>query len=288
MSIGASWLRYRLLHEMWTCMNGKFIFDIGILPVGKACNLRCKGCFLLSNQQPQFMKVSGPLFAHLQKIGIKRCFVGGGEPFLHPKIGEILSNLSEKVFIRYLLTHGGNLSEHKDLIKGKIDALIVSLDKMHKEAMREEDYPMKILSSIRKLCSPIVVRINTVIEDRGDLPFLFSLRDKIASMKQIKNWHIYPMIPRTMSMEEYCKIIDSINASSPLNFKVEYKIPQSNFLQLLVFPDYSIESLSFDDNWNLKRKMVKDIFTFNTLDNLLQYASSLHKIDGSSYEQMGE
>jgi organic radical activating enzyme len=269
-------------------MEQRLFFDIGILPVGKVCDLRCKGCFWSSKHPAQFMKASDPLFTHLSQIGIKRCFIGGGEPFLHPKIDEILSNLAKKVFIRYLLTHGGNLSEHKDLINGKVDTLIVSLDKMHKEAMREKDYPMRILSSISKLSSPTVVRINTVIKDRGNLPFLFSLRDKIASIKQIKNWHIYPMIPRTMSMEEYCKIIDSVNASSPLNFKVEYKIPQSNFLQLLIFPDYSIESLSFDDNWSLKQKMVRDIFTFNTLDNLLQHAKSLHKIDGSSYEQMGE
>jgi len=269
-------------------MEQKLFFDIGILPVGKACDLKCKGCFWSSSQRLRFMKTSDPLFTHLQKIGIKKCFVGGGEPLLHPKIGGTLSGIAKKVSIRYLLTHGKNLSKHQPTILNCVDTLVISIDEMHKEAMREKDYPNEILSTIKTPNIHKKIRINSVIGRYSNLPFLLLLRDKIAPMKQIKNWHIYPLTPKAMSKEEYFKIIDSINASSPLNFKVEYKIPQSNFIQLLIYPNYSIESLSFNDDWSLKRKVIKNIFEFDALRSLLQHASGLHKINRSSCRQVGE
>jgi hypothetical protein len=269
----------------------RLFFDIGILPVGTACNLNCKSCFwpLHQRHKSEFMKVSDELFTHLQRIGVTQCFIGGGEPSLHPNIRKMLYELSKRFSIRYLLSNGRDLQKYRGLIHETVGFLAISIDRMHKEAVTKgnkgDDYPYGILSAIKLFDIHDRIRINSVVSGHGDLPFLLNLRDEISFIEKIKNWHIYPEIPKKISEVECYKIVDVINISSPLNFKVKYLVPNPNFLQLLIFPDYSIESLSCDSSGHVKKRIIENIFDFGSLNELVQYSSKLHSINADIYCQ---
>lgn len=237
------------------------------------------------------MAVEDPLFIHLRQMGIKECFIGGGEPFLHPKVGELLSRLSQSFSIRYLLTNGKELQKYCRLIGKTIGTLAISIDKMHEEATRKENKDKKYLEQIflemKHQALAVKIRINSVVGGIKELPLMLDLRDKISSMETVKSWHIYPQTPKFVPEQEYCRIIGNINSGSPLSFKVKYKIPRQDFLQVLILPDYSVETLCFDESWHIKRKTVKNIFKFDQLDKLLQHASVAHGLPVSQYQQVG-
>jgi sulfatase maturation enzyme AslB (radical SAM superfamily) len=281
------------LSEYGGDMKEKLFFDIGICPTGKACNLNCANCFWPPEErrESKFMAIEDPLFVHLRQMGVKECFIGGGEPFLYPKIGELLSGLSQSFSIRYLLTNGKELQKYCHSIGKAVGTLVISIDKMHEEATRggqgKEGYLEQIFSKMKCQLFATKVRVNSVVGGTEELPFIFDLRDKISFMEAVKDWHIYPQTPRVMSEQEYCHIIDSINDDSPLSFEVKCKIPRQDFLQVLILPDYSVETLRFDESWYIKRKTIKDIFKFGQLDQLLQHANTIHDLPISWYQQVG-
>lgn len=274
-------------------MSGKVLFyDLGILPVGKRCNLKCPGCFGGNNPSSKFFSSSDPLFEYLHLIGLRRCFIGGGEPFLHPKINEVIQKISEKLSIRYLLTNGMELNSNFKSLGSLVGTFVVSVDKMHEKGFlkkEKKNYLNEIFFRIDNLSFHNNIRVNTVAGS-DDLPYLILMRKKISQIKNIKDWHIYPMTPKKLlnSKKRYCEIIDRINFRSPLNFKIDYKIPQQNFIQILVLPDYSIETLSFDKNWETKRLVIKNINNFTNLNDLIEHTCTLHKIDASFYKQTGD
>lgn len=269
------------------------IFDVGILPVGKSCNLRCKNCFGRTCKVGKYLSPDDPVLAHLKTIGLRRCFIGGGEPFLHPHINDLINKVSRYFKIRYLLSNGFSNNSDVEPLGSLVDTLAISVDQMHEEAVLRQqkriNYFEEIFSKLQHTHIHNRIRINSVI-GAGDQQFLHLMREKIAKIKVINDWHIYPMTSTSKSIPimEYKKIIDEINRSSPLDFRINYKIPWENFLQILIFPDYSAETLTFTKSWRIQRRTLNTVFEFNNLNSLVRYASNLHNKKYSSIRQMGE
>lgn len=265
----------------------KLFFDVGILPVGKACNLKCRGCFWGKRGKTRFIRADGIFSDRLLQIGLERCFVGGGEPFLHPKIVDVIKKFSSNISIRYMLTNGLMLSRNIPPLDKYIDTLVISVDKMHEEAVLEQksiDYLNETFSSIRDSTIHSKIRINSVIK-RHDLPHLLLIRKHIAREKKIKGWHIYPSTPNGISSRKYRRAVDRINFQSPLSFKVAYKIPRPDFMQTLILPDYSIETLIFRDGWKIERTKLGSIFMFRNLEELVREGARMHGLIASSLIQ---
>lgn len=73
------------------------------------CNLNCVHCFSdseMANPSDLSMEQLRSTFNQLEKLGVFEVRINGGEPFLHPRIEEILALLREKRFRRVILTNG--------------------------------------------------------------------------------------------------------------------------------------------------------------------------------------
>ena len=259
-------------------------FDLGILPVGKYCDLMCKGCFQRVKIWKDFLDVDSSVISHLEKLGFSQCFIGGGEPLLHDNLREILERLSKTFFIRYLLTHGYNLSDYSYLSE-YAETIVVSVDPMHKRAMEKKYrtvlYPNDIFSSVGNGAFHRSVRINSVISCSSEMPFFYKLAQYISRSKNVKGWNIYRNTSSGISDSEYLRIVDALNNSSALSFQVEPKIPSELFIQILVFPDLSAESYSFNSNGALMKKHCKDVTIFMSQEEFLAEIGRIHGKNGS-------
>lgn len=105
------------------------------------CNEKCIGCWMYSpllserpkteclNQEMDFEKAKA-LISDLAETGTKRIrFTGGGEPFMHPKIMELLEYTKDKGLICCVTTNFSVMNKErvKELIRLEIDELAISL-----------------------------------------------------------------------------------------------------------------------------------------------------------------
>ena len=254
-------------------------FDLGILPVGKYCDLACRGCFQRGKAPGRFITINSALIDYLEDIKFTQCFIGGGEPFLHDDLEAILSRLSQKFCIKYILTHGYGLLEHLYLRK-YVKTVVVSIDLMHKRAMQNKYrnilYPNDLFSWVESDTWRSEIRVNSVISCSEDLSFLYEVARYIARSRKVKGWNVYRNVESRMPNNEYHRIIKSLNESFPLSFKIEEKTLSTSFVQILVFPDFSIESYSFDECGVLARRTHQDIMAFDSQEALLLEIGTAH------------
>lgn len=98
-----------------------------------SCNLHCKHCFANSNPQKKFFQDKSLLLSKIIEIETKHTVpirFGGGEPFLHPQIFELL-NTCEKNGIPIAITTNGTLLDTervKQLKTYNLQSLTVSID----------------------------------------------------------------------------------------------------------------------------------------------------------------
>ncbi|KKT26346.1 MAG: hypothetical protein UW11_C0015G0010 [Parcubacteria group bacterium GW2011_GWA2_43_9b] len=266
------------------------LFDIGIMPVGKYCNLSCRGCFQKTRKKTEFLTVDARIADHLQSMGITRCFIGGGEPLLHNDLEPVLHKISKSFSIRYLLTHGNDLSSHH-YVKNYVETIVISIDPMHERATRQEygkiSYPDNIFAFIKESGVDKKVRINSVAGSLNELPFFLKLKERITGTGNVKGWYVYANTNSSISKNDYTELIDRINKSGRSGLNVEYKLPSEDFIQILILPDLSLESYSFNVFHGIKKVHVKNILSFNKLADLLKHIGKLHGKSSDVFSQMG-
>jgi MoaA/NifB/PqqE/SkfB family radical SAM enzyme len=97
------------------------------------CHLQCKFCNIHQQQKPNLpLDQVKKVLANLSDSSIVVTTIEGGEPFLHPKIGEILDYAGQMQFYVLLVTCITNLETHpmKEYCRN-IDFLHLSLDEGH-------------------------------------------------------------------------------------------------------------------------------------------------------------
>jgi radical SAM protein with 4Fe4S-binding SPASM domain len=119
------------------------------------CNLSCSFCYAsadsISSHNELSIKEIYDIIDELDNINVQRVSLVGGEPFIHPKIFDIISYCEKKDFSLIINTNGTLLNEEKikQLQAYSLDGVMVSLDgreKVHNEIRGEGTYSTVIKS----------------------------------------------------------------------------------------------------------------------------------------------
>ena len=267
---------------------GTLHFDLGILPVGRYCDLRCRGafrgCLQDRGRKHTSLTPDSPIIETLERLGFSQCFIGGGEPTLNPQLRYILHRLSKTWFIRYVLTHGYSLTAHLYLAQ-YIHTIKVSVDPMHKRAMERRytgvSYPSDILSAIQHEAFREKVCINSVLSSPDELPFFYALAQVISRATNVVGRSIYRNVNGGVSDSEHRHIIDELASFIALPFHIQSKPPSETFIQILVSPDRSIESCSFDREGKMLTRHIGDLSVFDSKEDLLAEVARAHDKSGA-------
>jgi len=151
---------------------------------GTLCNLACTHCFIAcspSNHTHEMMPLESVTryLAEADALGVKECYVTGGEPFMHPRILDILeaalaigpvSILTNGILIRpetaARLRRMSDASGHRLELRVSIDGY----DDAANDAIRGEGTFRKILKGIRHLVEaglPAVITVTGACEAAG-------------------------------------------------------------------------------------------------------------------------
>lgn len=145
------------------------------------CNQRCIGCWTYSPflknkpkaallQQELSLAVVKSLIKSLAKMGTKRLrFTGGGEPFMHPSIMEIIAYAKENGLICGITTNFTLLDKPRirELIKLGVDELAISL-----WAATKEDYQKTHPQSQTELFDKLKENIVFLTQQKKDKPYV--------------------------------------------------------------------------------------------------------------------
>jgi len=102
--------------------------------VTNRCNLRCKYCFIIDETIPkEILSAEYPvtqlraIIDEFYNMGTRMIFMLGGEPLMHPDIGEIIGYIVAKGIYLHVITNGTLIEKRLDEIRNA-HALCVSLD----------------------------------------------------------------------------------------------------------------------------------------------------------------
>jgi len=156
-----------------------------ILSLTDWCNLRCGHCWRMDkeenpnhyrDQELSYDEIAA-IFCDCKALGVRELdLTGGGEPFAHPRIMDILRMAKDMGFWVTLTNNGTILSEEmmRELIAMQLDDITFSLDgatEQVNDAIRGRGVHQKALSSLQRLlqlkgeivCPVPVTRISFVI-----------------------------------------------------------------------------------------------------------------------------
>jgi len=97
------------------------------------CNLNCPKCYYRNSNSEVPISTIHRLFEEWREKGVKAVAIGGGEPFLHPDIGEVISTAKRMGFYFAVTTNGTILPQLETLP----DRIHVSYDRIHPTTRRE-------------------------------------------------------------------------------------------------------------------------------------------------------
>lgn len=160
--------------------------------VTRRCNLSCRHCFIKDEEHINFenipirMEMSlqeiNKAFSTLNKLGVERINISGGEPLVREDIGKILEDVILNKFKASLTTNGMLVPKYIDLL-AKLDFLVISIDgaKETHEYLRGKnthDFVLKAIDltqkkGIKTILSAVITKITT----EKDLLFLLNLCD---------------------------------------------------------------------------------------------------------------
>lgn len=139
------------------------------------CNLACAGCGKIQYPAHILKRELTPeeCFAAVEECGVPTVAIPGGEPLLHPRIGEIVQGLIDRKKYIYLCTNGLLLKQKLDLFKpSKYLAFSVHLDgqKEHHDfaVCREGGYDITIEGVREAVQRGFRVTTNTTLFEGAD------------------------------------------------------------------------------------------------------------------------
>lgn len=137
--------------------------------ITQRCNLNCKYCYNKQNLNTNMRELSTQdwrnVIDRLEKEGINKFFVTGGEPLLRADLSEIISYIKGE---KTLLTNGTLLVNNKYELLKKFDKIIVSLDSLNIEE-NELNRENSIYYNVRKNIEDIPLELREKIMIRSVL-----------------------------------------------------------------------------------------------------------------------
>ncbi|MGC1785063.1 MAG: adenosyl-hopene transferase HpnH [Acidobacteriaceae bacterium] len=139
------------------------------------CNLACAGCGKIQYPAHVLKKELTPeqCFRAVEECGVPMVSIPGGEPLMHPKIGEIVAGLVERKKYVYLCTNALLLKDKIDLFKpSKYLTFSVHLDGQREHhdfsVCREGGYDIAVESIREAVKRGFRVTTNTTLFDGAD------------------------------------------------------------------------------------------------------------------------
>ncbi len=104
----------------------------------KPCNLRCRFCFAtFRDVRGQLSLVDARrLIERLREAGAEKLNFAGGEPTLHPHIGELVRYAKALGFVTSIVTNGARLEQLLEVAGGALDWVALSVDSADEETQR--------------------------------------------------------------------------------------------------------------------------------------------------------
>lgn len=152
-----------------------------MVEITSKCNMKCPVCFANSSPQADHFEtdvIKTRIGKLLEIAGPIPLQISGGEPTLHPKLGDIISYASGKGFKNIeLVTNGIVISQHPSLLKtwanDGLSAVYLQFDGLEKETylkIRGQDMTevrLKCVEAARKakLCCTLAVAVTRYVND---------------------------------------------------------------------------------------------------------------------------
>ncbi|MBM3250565.1 MAG: radical SAM protein, partial [Candidatus Omnitrophica bacterium] len=202
-----------------------------VIDITNRCNLRCVGCWLYSphlknkpdssflNQEIDFSKAND-LISGLAKLGTKRIrFTGGGEPFLYPKMMELIALAKEKGLITCVTTNFSLLDKQKidELIRLGLDELAASL-----WAGNKETYQKLHPASPELLFEKIKENLLYLNRKKKERPFV-TLCNVICNLNYDELKEMFDFAVDSQSDAVYFTLIDALEGSDTLLLDAEQR-----------------------------------------------------------------
>jgi hypothetical protein len=174
------------------------------------CNLRCKGCFYshkLDNSDMSLDTYRSIIDKYSQHVG--KITLLGGEPLLHPQLGDIISENSKRGLLTTIYTNGRYLDVIKDIPNYNVDLRIGVLGSRKSEKplskVQQTDWPVKIVLMLRKDNVLCLNELVSLAESRFNCKSFY-----ISSIRDIAITNDYwEDTPDTISNNYYAEVVQS-------------------------------------------------------------------------------
>lgn len=241
----------------------EFIIDF---QVTKNCNLNCEFCCGADRRRNDSTTLEiKSVIDKLEKAGVDRIVLTGGEPLVRKDIDEIIKYIYDKGINVYLSTNGYFLKEHLDIISKCVDCVGLPLDgytpQLSKEMTRKDsqlDTTLNALKLIKETNKNIITKVGTVVSKIN-----YKTLDKLGELLY-KNekcepdvWRLYQFTPlgegkKTkekfyITDEEYYEVVEKIKKIFPDKNIGSLSNEESNDAYIFVAPDMETVGLTNDD-----------------------------------------
>ena len=202
-----------------------------VIDITNRCNERCIGCWLYSpllkekpntlwfKQEIEFSKAKA-LIDDLADLGTKRIrFTGGGEPFMYPKIMELIGYTKAKGLICCITTNFSLLNKEKlrDLIRLGVDELAISLWASNKETY-QKTHPGVSAENFEKIKENLIV----LTQKKKDKPFV-TLCNVICNLNYLEVEEMFSFALGTKVDGIYFTLVDTQEGTDSLLLDEEQK-----------------------------------------------------------------
>lgn len=160
-------LRLRELRMIaWGVIHKRHPIDVHLIPI-RRCNLACAYCNEYDDfSQPVPLPELKKRVDKLAELGTTIITISGGEPLLHPELGDLIRHIRRRGIIAGLITNGYLLVEAriKELNRAGLDHLQISIDNVmpddtSKKSLKVLDQKLRLLAEHAEFA----VNINSVL-----------------------------------------------------------------------------------------------------------------------------
>ena len=162
--------------------SGKKPYPINVsIRVTMKCNLSCTYCQVWKTEEHDRMPTEDfkSLIDQMAGMGTKHVAFSGGEPMLHPDIGEIISHAKKRGLVTAMVTNGWFMPQKVDEIKD-LDMLAISIDggeELHDRQTGKGSFQkaMKAIELAKSRGMPTTIYITMTNQNLGEFEYIIDL-----------------------------------------------------------------------------------------------------------------
>lgn len=202
-----------------------------VIDLTNRCNQKCIGCWLYSpllkqkpsneclGQEINFQKAK-QLISRLAELGTKRIrFTGGGEPFMHPQIMELIAHTKAKNLICCLTTNFSLLNKEKinNLLQLGVDEIAVSL-----WASNQETYQKTHFGCSSQAFEKIKENLLILLKEKKHKPVV-TLSNVICNLNYLETEEMFKLALGIKADGVYFTLLDTLEGTQELLLNEEQR-----------------------------------------------------------------